>query len=196
MKKEKIRNIFTIIIAVLISLALLFLMVFIGVKTANLIQGEPSVSYFVSIFSAFIGGVCTLGGVMATLFVTHIIQKRKTRDDCKPEVYVPGMYDSADAIQIRFTYDNEPQFNVPNYHLHLKNSDKAAFKIEKIIANDTLFIPKSISYIEKNNLFCVSLFHKEKVEQLMLYIKSQDNHTYCIKALLKDDDVLLEEAGE
>ena len=194
--KARIRNIFTIVLAILFSAALIFVIIFSALKISESIQDQTINGYFISILSATLGGLCTLGGVVITLVVTHIIQKRKTVKDNKPELFVPGKFDSTKIVKIQMTYENEAPFTISNYKVVLKNSDKAPLIIESILSENTIFVPKNVSYIEKDSLFDLAFYCNKKVNELFLTIRSLDDCKYKYKVLLDDGDVSLEEVGE
>ena len=195
MKSNKLRNVITVVVAITISLAAIAALILLILKIGETIQDQAANDSFVTILSAVIGGVCTLGGALVTLLITQIIQKRKVKADCKPEVFLPGKYDLAQAIQVRMMTEDKER-NIPNYQVFLKNSDKAPFLIENLIVANSTFYPKSVSYIEKNNLICLSFYHKDNVKEILLCIKSLDDCSYCLKLFLDDGDVLLEGVGE
>ncbi len=143
--------------------------------------------YFISLFSSILGGLCTLIGVLLTLSYNKKFQINKD----KPMIFVPGRFDFADALTIKCTCGSEPSVTIPNYTIVLKNSDKTAFTIEKIKVEDTEFKPQTISYIGKDELFCISFFCQKKVAFLQLFIQSMDERSYTYQILLKDNAVFL-----
>lgn len=177
------------------------ILIFVSVGTAIAATGAFCVSmfntddvnyipdYFISLFSSILGGLCTLIGVLLTLSYNKNFQINKG----KPIIFVPGRFDFADALTIKCTCDSEPSITIPNYKIVLKNSDKAAFTIEKIKVEDTEFKPQTISYIGKDELFCISFFCQKKVVLLQLFIQSMDDRPYMYQILLKDNVVFLKE---
>lgn len=197
MEKDKTRTIFTIIVAVLIAIAMLSFIFSSVLLIVSLVQASSETKgYFISIFSAIIGGICTLGGVLVTYFVDRNRLRQKMKTDTKPEIFVPGNYDFALATRIRMVDGKGTDDFVPNYHIVLKNSDKAPFVIEKMKADESSYLPTSVTYIEKDLLFYLSFYGEQRFKNVTLYIKSMGGYSYCLKCSLDVEGNAMNESLE
>ena len=191
-----IKTALVILLVVVVSIVFIYLASWSGIEYAKSYQDEKAQGYFVSIWSAVLGGFCTLAGVVITIIVSFEDKKRKTKEDNKPELFAPGRYDAKEAVRV-FMTDGGQNKTSANCRAFLKNSDKAPVIIESINVNGTVYLPKTVFYIEKENLFCIAFYLANYNgwigEKYRLIVRSVDNHKYLYTVTVKNRNTWIEE---
>lgn len=191
---KKIKRFTPFAIGALCLVLIVIFAVVSGLKAAEVFfDDETTQNYFVTIWSAVLGGLCTLVGVIITVTVDSAVNKKKKKEDNKPELFVPGRYDSKEAIKVVMERKRVTGSPGSLYEIVLKNSDKAPVLVERIVAKRMVYLPKTVFYIEKNNLFCLVFNSKQTIESFQLAVKSVDDCEYLYDIRVKNRDVWIEE---
>lgn len=146
------------------------------------------VNGIIAIYAGVSGGLCTLIGVMLTIFSSEKLEKEKTKESFKPDFYMPSDCNRSKAD--RYTVfkkgtsqkDNSP---ILNKNLYFKNTDKAPFEIKELKCDDDTFDCKSIC-IDKNRLLCISFNYVAPIKKgVEIIVVARDGNEYTF---LVDED--------
>lgn len=167
------KSIFDILCIVLIT-SIVVIAIMLGMM--NLFSVEIR-NHFVAITSGLIGGLATLLGVILTLKSNKKVDEAKEAENKTPELYAPIRFDICNAIYIK-VYPESGYDKISNNKFYLQNTDKTPFVVNSLEVNGNMYYPRSMSYIDKNKLFCVNYYSKSNVDKLCLHLESLDKKVY------------------
>ena len=134
----------------------------------------------IAIYAGISGGVCTLIGVLLTIFSTKETEKQKSKESFIPYFFMPTNPNLALADKYRIYKRGEGESDgspIIDVVLTFKNTDKTAFSIKELICDSVTYDGRKI-FIDKKRLFSLSFTYPWKVKNVFLIIDTLDGLSY------------------
>ena len=146
----------------------------------------------VVIYSAVVGGLCTLFGVILTIIFTVSDRAKDFKYSHMPQFYIPNQFDIAKANRVFVINSKLIGEEIPNCIFYFQNTDKVEFIINSVLCKGEL-LACNPHFINKNELFCVGFVFKDAINSLVLNTEGLDGVKYGCKVDLNKRCVIIEE---